>query len=265
MGKKFFLPKTMIDRPVVVHIVGAGGTGGEMLENMVRLHFLLKELGHPGFEISIHDHDVVSESNIGRTRFMPTDVGHNKAEVLADRYSLAYGLDIAGYGARFSVAEHFGGYVGGKGRLCISCTDSAQFRIEFASFFDRIGSDVLWLDLGNDRLHGQAVLGTPVSKGEKLGGVRLPHAVDLFGNDFSQAARKGEDADSCSLVEAVEMQSLFVNKAMAIHASHMLFELFKNGVIDYHGLLVDLRDGSVRRIQINPSVWSFFGHTPQAA
>ena len=70
----FALPSQYQYEPVPVTVVGAGGTGGEVMDGLARLHFALKALGHEyGLDVTLIDDDVVSESNIGRQRFSPVD------------------------------------------------------------------------------------------------------------------------------------------------------------------------------------------------
>lgn len=45
---RFFIPTTLLERPVTVWLLGAGGTGSELLDGLARLHAALLALGHPG-------------------------------------------------------------------------------------------------------------------------------------------------------------------------------------------------------------------------
>lgn len=76
-------------RPVKVVQLGAGGTGGHVAPHMYRL---LYALNRPVRYI-ICDGDVVEEKNLVRQNFTPADLGENKAKILAERYSAAFGLE----------------------------------------------------------------------------------------------------------------------------------------------------------------------------
>ena len=57
------------------------------------IHQGLLALGFPGLEVILADGDTVSESNLVRQSFYPSDVGLNKTEVLINRLNLSCGLE----------------------------------------------------------------------------------------------------------------------------------------------------------------------------
>ena len=75
-------------RPVRIVMLGAGGTGGHIAPHLYRL---LYALDRP-VRFIICDGDVVEEKNLVRQNFIPADLGENKAQVLAERYSKVFGL-----------------------------------------------------------------------------------------------------------------------------------------------------------------------------
>ena len=79
-------PKTA---PVKVIIIGAGGTGGYVIPHLYRIGFATER----SMRILVCDGDVVEEKNLIRQNFVEQDVGRNKAQVLAERYSAAFGIE----------------------------------------------------------------------------------------------------------------------------------------------------------------------------
>ena len=71
--------------PVTVNIIGAGGTGSQVLTGMARLDVTLRALGHPGLFVTVYDPDIVTDANIGRQLFGPSDLGLNKSQCLVTR------------------------------------------------------------------------------------------------------------------------------------------------------------------------------------
>lgn len=67
-------------------ICGAGGVTSWLLPGLIKILFS-RGLGAT---IYLIDHDKVEDKNLIRQNFIPEDVGHNKAEVLAERYSNIY-------------------------------------------------------------------------------------------------------------------------------------------------------------------------------
>src|ERR1035437_725382 len=76
---------------VTVNLIGAGGTGSNMLSNLAMINKGLIALGHPGIYVTLMDDDIVTEANIARQLFYTPDLGLHKAEVLISRVNRAFG------------------------------------------------------------------------------------------------------------------------------------------------------------------------------
>lgn len=48
--------------PVTVNLIGAGGTGSQVLTCLARLDVALRGLGHPGLFVTLYDPDIVTEA-----------------------------------------------------------------------------------------------------------------------------------------------------------------------------------------------------------
>jgi molybdopterin/thiamine biosynthesis adenylyltransferase len=70
-------------------MLGAGGTGGHVAPNLYRLLYALER----PVKIVIADGDIVEEKNLVRQNFISADLGRNKAQVLAERYATAFGME----------------------------------------------------------------------------------------------------------------------------------------------------------------------------
>jgi hypothetical protein len=82
----------------VAYVIGTGGTGGFLIPHLARY---IASLPYSKYcLIVLVDGDTVEDKNIIRQNFIRQDVGKNKAEVLAKRYSAAFGVPIV------SVPEH---------------------------------------------------------------------------------------------------------------------------------------------------------------
>lgn len=77
------------DTPVKIVMLGAGGTGGHIAPYIYRL---LCALNRP-VRFIICDGDLVEGKNLDRQNFVAADLGKNKARVLAERYSGAFGME----------------------------------------------------------------------------------------------------------------------------------------------------------------------------
>lgn len=90
--------------------------------------------------------------------------------------------------------------------------------------------------------------------------VRLPTVADLFPETCDPSLEGEDTGPSCSLAEALEKQSLFVNRGVALYALNLLFELFRYGGLSHHGVFVNLKNARTSPLPIDPEAWKRFGY-----
>lgn len=241
------LPGKLLDRQIKVVLVGAGGSGSQMLTGLAQLHHSMLALGHPGgLHVTVVDDDTVSRANIGRQLFYAADIGRHKAEVLVQRINLAMGCNWTAVVERISDKSII------KADIVIGCVDTRKARAAI-NRAGQAGTAIYWLDLGNRQKDGQAILGQFPFSNENS--IRLPTVADLFPEACDPEQDGQDDGPSCSLAEALEKQSLFVNRGVTLFALNMLFELFRYGKLDYSGVFVNLKDAKTNPLPIDPKAW----------
>lgn len=249
------LRQGLLSNVVNVFVVGAGGTGSLVIEGLVKQHMAMKALGHPhGLHVTIMDDDFVSEANVGRQGFYPCDVGLPKAAVLATRINMSYGLDWKAKVARLDESAR-----GTNADIVIGCVDNRKARKAILENFE--GS--YWLDIGNRLDNGQVILGEIPRQWERQKAGRLPHAADLFPEMIDESADAEDDLPSCSLADALEKQSLLVNRGVALYALNLLWELFRFGQIESHGVFVNMKASRTSPLMIDADVWKRMGYNPE--
>ena len=77
--------------PVTVFVIGAGGTGSQVVTCLARMSVALQALGHPGLHVTVFDPDTVTGANIGRQLFSEAETGLNKAVALVTRINRFFG------------------------------------------------------------------------------------------------------------------------------------------------------------------------------
>ncbi len=241
-------------RPIDVALVGAGGTGSQVLSGLARMNQALKALGSPGLHVHVFDGDSVSPSNVGRQLFSPSDVGKNKAVVLVTRLNMFFGTNWEA--CAFNVSKGLrlpGGFV-------ISAVDDVDTRYLVRDIGENSGV-VYWVDTGNTTGTGQVVLGTlnKVAQPEKSCPEYLPHVLDLYKGIMEKESQKPYQGPSCSLQESLSRQDLFVNQWMATCALEIIWKMFRYGQVKVHGAFVDLNTMTVRPLPVNPVVWESMG------
>lgn len=152
-------------RPVKIVMLGAGGTGGHIAPHLYRL---LYALDRP-VKFIICDGDTVEEKNLVRQNFTQADLGENKAKVVAERYSSAFGLETS-YVPRFVESTdqlkqliepaHYDTVSGWITELVIliGAVDNNRSRqLCHEVFLD--ARDLVYIDSGNGEYTGQVVCG----------------------------------------------------------------------------------------------------------
>lgn len=250
MRATYSIPPSWLDKAIKVWVIGAGGTGSELLDILARMHLSLKAVGHPeGLSVVAFDGDTVSESNLVRQRFWPCDIGKNKAHVAIQRFNLFLGLTWE------AVPRPFSASILKKSvpDILITCVDTAKVRKAIANQtrYLRHG-ECLWLDTGNGQRTGQVCLGHLRYTGR---GIRLPHVADLY--DLGQV----DDAamPSCSAAESLAQQTYGVNKTIATAAGNLLWGLFTRPSIEAHGAVIDCQRNMVQPLRIDTEQWEFMG------
>lgn len=245
---------------IKVALVGAGGSGSQMLDFLARLHLALLAKGHPyGLHVTVYDADTVSHANVGRQAFYPSDVHSYKAVTLVNRKNMALGTL---WEARVMRVTTNSSHELAKADLVIGAVDNRSARLGILRSLEHTMSGTrYWLDMGNRASDGQVVLGqVPSDRSEKDNPWRLPHAGELFPEMIDSALDKVEDdVPSCSLAEALEKQSLFINPGVAIVAGNLLWELFTTGELVVHGAFVNMKSFTTLPLYISQETWARFG------
>lgn len=254
----------LLGRPVKVCVVGAGGTGSQVLTGLAQLHTALVSLGHPGgLDVTVVDDDTVSEANVGRQMFWPPDIGQPKATILVNRINMSMGTNWAASVTRVRQDQRI------QADIVIGCVDNRLARKYILEGLQRgvQGQQLAYyLDIGNDVSSGQVVLGEVQGDMDRtVYPNRLPHVAELFPEIIDPDKDSPDDGPSCSLAAALEKQSLFINRGVSVFALNMLFELFRYGKLTYSAVFLNLKTGTSNALAIDPEKWARFGYkAPEA-
>lgn len=241
--------------PIEVNLIGAGGTGSQVLTSLARINCALLQLGHPGLHVTVIDSDVVTKSNLGRQLFSQAEVGLNKAVVLATRINRFFGFDWE------AVRENYPYENCSTANITITCVDNVKARVQIGKFLrkNKKGTEgdadrtkpYYWLDFGNTTNTGQVVFGT-INSVKQPKSTEYETAAKLKSVDqlFDLGKVKDEDSGpSCSLAEALRKQDLFINSTIAQIGCNILWKLF-SGSIENHGAFLNLKTLKTNPINI---------------
>ena len=246
-------------REATIALVGCGGTGSFLAEAVCRLLI--------GREASLFliDLDRVEPHNVGRQAFDPGDVGHFKAQVLAERLARRFGREV-GYSVLPYDRDVHAGVFETRARLnlVIGCVDNAAARRAIADTLEGYpyrASPVWWLDCGNTTNSGQVLLGNALRR-EDLRGAFLPHAArcvalpapSLQRPDLLTAppgATPAAPALDCAQAVAAGEQGPTINQAVAAVAAGVVEKLLA-GTCRWEAAYFDLDEGTLRALPPGP-------------
>jgi PRTRC genetic system ThiF family protein len=252
---KYLLSPT---NPVIIKLIGAGGTGSQLITALARMNTSLVSLGHPGIFVTLIDDDIVTAANRGRQLFTDAEIGFSKAVVLINRVNRFFGTNwkaecqkITNKSDRKELA----------GNIIISCVDSAKARFDIANILSKLDTKhssmnkpFYWMDFGNSKHTGQVVMSTvgeikqpdsnkyePVSK--------LPFLTEEY--KLLLKSQPEDKTPSCSMAEALHKQDLFINTSLSALGASLLWSMFREGMIHYRGFFLNLKDFRTQPIPIS--------------
>lgn len=234
---RHFLPPHFGERGINVLLVGCGGNGAQMAMGLASLDAALRAISSRSLHVTVVDDDTVSEANLGRQPFYRCDLGASKARTLVERINIAHGLEWRAVHGRAPDAVSLRGI-----DVLITCVDTAAARRAIgATIVEGEPAPRYWLDLGNRATDGQFIIGCPQPSFGKRAD-RPPTVLEYF-PELADAGVAEDDAPSCSVAEALDRQSLFINRVVASHALALLFDLLGRGSIGHAGAFINLASG----------------------
>lgn len=256
--------KTLLNpyNPIMVNLIGAGGTGSQFLTALARINYSLIALNHPGMMVRVFDADKVEEANLGRQLFSSAELGLYKAVALVNRINLFFGTNWKAIPERYDANMLNEEPELAMAELTISCVDTVSARFEIANLLSVVYAGkkhsyhhpLYWMDFGNSKDTGQVIISTiadiqqPASK--KFDVVsRLPLVTDEF-KELLESSEKGDNTPSCSLAEALTKQDLFINSALANLGASLLWQLFREGMLLNRGFFLNLKDFRAQPIKV---------------
>jgi PRTRC genetic system ThiF family protein len=237
--------------PISVNLIGAGGTGSQMLTALARISQALNALGHAGLQLAVFDDDTVQRPNLARQLFTENEIGLNKGVALINRINRFFGTNWKAVPERFE-----NGCTEDRSRsanLTISCVDTVKARFDIEKTLCALGkggnyrdTPVYLMDFGNSRDSGQVVLSTiddvKQAKSENFFTVSsLPSFISEY-VELLAKSENGDDMPSCSLAEALGKQDLFINSALANLGASLLWTMLREGIIQYRGFFLNLAE-----------------------
>lgn len=232
--------------PISVNLIGAGGTGSQLLTALARINQALVTLGHAGLMVKVFDHDTVQRPNLARQLFTENEIGLNKGVALINRINLFFGTNWKAVPLAYNVKTA----TDKSANITLVCVDTILARLEIAEILTQSlsmgthrDSALYLMDFGNSKETGQVVLST-------IGNIKQPESENFqtvaelpsLNAEYQRMFKQGEEDDepSCSLAQALTKQDLFINSSLANMGASLLWRMLREGIIEHRGFFLSL-------------------------
>lgn len=238
--------------PIIVNVIGAGGTGSHFIYALGKINFALRQFGHAGLFVRAFDPDYIETPNFGRPTFNQNELGMNKAVAVINTVNRFYGTNWKAIKSGFEYTAQVMPE-NRKANITISCIDDVRSRFNIAeilcskksleSTYNREKS-LYWIDCGNGRNTGQMLFSTigdieqPISQ-KYITVPNLITVTDEYG-DLLFESERSNPTPSCSFADANENQDLFTNEIIAKESADMLWKMLRNGYLTHRGFFDNL-------------------------
>lgn len=210
-------------------VIGAGGTGGYLIPNLARQVSIMNNI-RDMHRLSIADADDVEIENLVRQNFIQPDVGRNKAEVMATRYSGAFGVEIGMVPSYIETEQQVATLMGlhkGTIPVVIGAVDNNKSRQLIYQVFLSSKHPMFWIDSGNEEYNGQVVVG--YNGHQKT--TYLPCVADLYPDIIDDKDTKFISEMSCAERAIHHPQCIATN----IVAANVIFNM-TNQLMNSHNM-----------------------------
>jgi len=241
-----------LDKPVKIIMLGAGGTGGHIAPHLYRL---LHTLDRP-VKVVIADGDIIEDKNLVRQNFVSSDLEKNKAQVLAERYATAFGMEIQ-YIPEFiededSLAElvkpdcyRTGPYSNQRVEglsILIGAVDNNKSRQLCHRVFKK-ADNLIYLDSGNGEYTGQVICGI-----RRKGRTYYKPIGDLY-PDVLMDTDKFPTQLSCAEAAVSAPQSIVANIMAATAVISYVYNILVLGCIEVRSVTF-----STKTVNLKPNI-----------
>lgn len=247
--------------PVSINLIGAGGTGSQVLTALARMNQALIALNHPGLMVRVFDDDKVERANLARQLFTTSELGLYKSVALINRINRFFGTNWKAETERYgknTYKENESAWA----TITLSCVDTVSARFDIGENLKVMAKNLgnyrhkplYWMDFGNSKDTGQVLLSTvsnikqPASKK-----FRTVEKLPLVTEEFKDLLIESENTDntpSCSLADALAKQDLFINSTLANLGASLLWQVFREGMLLNRGFFLNLKDFRTQPIKV---------------
>ncbi len=266
---------------VEIVVIGAGGTGSQLVPHLAKLvcDFNRQQPGEANegakrrASLLIVDADSVAEKNVrARQNFFPPEIGAPKAQVLANRYGIAYHMRKDEIGALVQpftqeiLRKHYRDLL-----ILVGCVDNAEARASIAAYLQSDSWSAVpstwYVDAGNGSHWGQVFVGNTARLSDLRGCLhapicaRLPSPALLAPSMFETPAEPGGVASttmrlSCGDLVLNEQEGNRQSRTINLHMAALVYgyvEQLIYGSISTFATYTNLRAFETHSVPVTPA------------
>lgn len=247
---------------LAIVLLGCGGTGGYVAPALARLAYALNRFIQDRItpsesfpfphlrrcDLVFIDGDHVTEANLLRQHFVPAELGANKAEALALRYSLAFGIpvravpeyiDAGSLSQLIPSSEHL--------VILVTCVDNHATRADVHKcLLDNpdLAHYCIWIDAGNELSAGHVVCGHEPAREfsfypENHTTTILPYVTRIFPEILERRDRHPLEM-SCAELAVSQPQIMATNQTAATIITNFLYTLLLYPPLKAHAVFFNI-------------------------
>lgn len=250
-------------------VIGAGGNAGPLIQKLARTIYAddKNQYSHnKSITLTIVDGDLVEEKNILRQPFIEEDIGENKAEVLGERYSDAYGIPIytsASYissakdietifsSIPFTRTKNYTQHV----NVLVGCVDNNKTRQYMHEFFES-QENIIYIDAGVEGVESRGTESLEEGfSGQVVLGMRIAHKTilspvgELYSNILEDKTSRSP-LEACGQAILSHPQRMQTNETAALAIHSFLNNLIFDGIIVKHAVNFNAQTMAMRPMYI---------------
>lgn len=223
----------------VILVIGAGGTGGNVVTNLCRLVEPLKDIK---VKIIVADGDLIEKKNRKRQPYALHEEGENKAAILVNKCSSAFDVDISAYPHYIEDTKTIKEltHKSYTTPIIIGCVDNNKTRQLLHDYFESSDS-LFYIDSGNEEWDGQVICGIRIDGktiAEPIAGVYS----DILQDDSS--IFKSEE--SCELVRVERPQQFITNLQAAVIVLSFISDIIITQDLTSHQTTFNIKNKNMR-------------------
>ncbi|MEO0562189.1 MAG: ThiF family adenylyltransferase [Chloroflexota bacterium] len=247
-------------------LIGCGGTGSHIIAAIAQLIYTLDKSGYDTPQLTLIDPDTLDIHNAGRQRFTVAECEQRlpKANVLAQRYNFALGLNIKAIPEHFAAKRinHHPYQRHNNSTIIIGAVDNTAAR----ATINNLEMDIVWIDAGNAAETGQIIVGNTNNpenlrlpeNGKQKNVLRyLPNAGLIYPELVQPELKPTNPTPSASCAERIRYnaQNPIINQMIAAATSIYVYKLILKIPLTGHITHIDTKSLNVRTPLIDPHTW----------